>query len=97
MEVLVLVWNSEGETILKFAESLSLSIANTWFKKEDKLLVSYDSGGNRSVVDYVLVRAGERAMIRDVKVIINEPCLSQHKLMICIIDWKDKAHIRKFS
>ena len=83
--------NSEGEMILEFAESLSLSIANTWFKKEDKLLVSYDSGGNRSVVDYVLVRAGERTMIRDAKVITNEPYISQHKLMICIIDWKDKS------
>ena len=50
--------NSEGEIILEFAESLSLSFANTWFKKEDKLLVSYDSGGNRSVVDYLLVRTG---------------------------------------
>ena len=53
--------------------AVSLSIANTWFKKEDKLLMSYDSGGNRSVVDYVLVRAGERTMIRDAKVITNEP------------------------
>ena len=43
------------------------------------------------MVDYVLVRAGERTMIRDAKVITNEPCLSQHKLMICIIDWKDKS------
>ena len=71
--------NSERELILEFAESLCLIIANTWFKKEDKLLVSYDSGGNRSLVDYVLVRAGERTMIKDVKVITNEPCISQHK------------------
>ena len=43
------------------------------------------------MVDYVLVRAGERTMTRDVKVITNEPCISQHKLMICIIDWKEKS------
>ena len=43
------------------------------------------------MVDYVLVRAGERTMIRDVKVITNQACISQHKLMICIINWKDKS------
>ena len=38
--------------------------------------MSYDSGGNRSVVDYVLVRAEERTMIKDVKIITNEPCIA---------------------
>ena len=53
--------------------------------------MSYDSEGNRSVVDHVLVRPGECTMIRDVKVTTYELCISQHKLMICIIDWKDKS------
>jgi hypothetical protein len=42
-------------------------------------------------VDYVLVRRKDLSMIRDVKVIPNEPCLLQHKLLICIVDWKERT------
>jgi hypothetical protein len=44
--------------------------------------VSYESGG-KTVVDYVLVRKRERQNVMDVKVIRSEPCLTQHKLMVC--------------
>ena len=44
------------------------------------------------MVDYMLVRYKDRSMIRDVKVIPNEPCLLQHKLLICVVDWKE--HVR---
>ena len=36
--------------VLEFAEGLGLAVANTWFKKSDKLKVTYESGGCRSVV-----------------------------------------------
>jgi len=78
--------NAEGEMILELAESLDLAVTNTWFRKEDKLKVTYESGGCRSVIDYVLVRAQERKQVRDTKVIPNEVCLSQHKLLICVVD-----------
>ena len=87
--------NWEGELILEFADSLGLVVANTWFIKRDKLKVTYESGGCKSVVDYMLVRATERSMLRDVKVIVNEPSIPQHKLLICVLDWRDRTKKRR--
>jgi len=82
--------NLEGELVLEFADARALVVANTWFKKKPGHMITFESGGNRSVVDYVMVRHKERGMIRDVKVIPNEPCLMQHKLLICVADWKER-------
>jgi hypothetical protein len=79
--------NAEGELLLEFAESLGLAIGNTWWKKPIKKMVTYSSGGNKSVVDYVLVRGDERQNVTDITVIPNEPCLLQHKLVICVVRW----------
>jgi hypothetical protein len=79
--------NAEGELLLEFAESLGLAIGNTWWKKPIKKMVTYSSGGNKSVVDYVLVRGDERQNVTDITVIPNEPCLLQHKLVICDVRW----------
>ena len=35
-------------------------------------------------VDYILFRRGLRKHIRDVKVIPEEECLTQHRLLVCI-------------
>ena len=36
-----------------------------------------------SVVDYILVDQSEKSTVSDVTVIRNEPCLLQHKLLVC--------------
>ena len=61
--------------LLEFADSHSLVITNTCFAKVDSKKITYDSGGNRSVVDYILVRACQRQMVSDVTVINGEPCI----------------------
>ena len=43
-------------------------------------LVTYESGGVSSVVDYVLARKKDMKDVKDVKVILGEECVSQHKL-----------------
>ena len=48
--------NAEGEAILEFATSFDLVVANTFFTKEMQKLVTYESGGVSSVVNYVLTR-----------------------------------------
>ena len=83
--------NLEGEMILEFADSLNLAVANTWFKKEDNKLITYESGGCRTVVDYILVRKSERKFIRDVKIIRSEACIPQHKLLICVMELNEKV------
>jgi hypothetical protein len=83
--------NLAGEMLLEFVEARGMVIANTWFDKEDAKKVSYESGGCKTVVDYVLVRKREQRNVIDVKVIPGEACLTQHKLMICTLIVSEQA------
>ena len=76
------VRNLEGEMILEFAEAHKLTVLNTWFVKEDTKKITYESGGCKTVVDYMLTRQRDRTMVPDVKVIGKESFIPQHKLMI---------------
>ena len=89
------VRNTEGEMLLEFAHAMDLAVANTWFMEEEAKKVTYESGGNKSVVDYILVRKGERAMVRDAKVIPREECLSQHKLLVGLVEFRKHPRKRK--
>ena len=65
-------------------------MANTLFTKKEKQTVTYESGGNRSMIDYILVRKRLR-MLTYVTVIPNEPCILQHKLLFCSVKWREKV------
>ena len=67
--------NLKGELLLKFAEARDLVVANTWFMKKKKQMVTYESGGNRSMIGYILVRKRDMRKINDVTVIPNESCI----------------------
>jgi hypothetical protein len=75
--------NEEGEMLLEFALAHNLTVMNTCFEKEMAKKVTYESGDCKTVVDYILVRQRDRNLMHDVKVIRSEPCLPQHKLMVC--------------
>jgi hypothetical protein len=77
------VRNIEGELLLEFADAMGLAICNTWFTKTDSQKVTYESGGNKTQVDYVLMRKEERPLVSNVRVIQSEACIPQHKLLIC--------------
>ena len=67
--------NAEGEMLLEFADAMGLTVCNTWFTKKDSQKVTYESGGCKTVVDYVLIRREERQMISNVTVIqVNDLC-----------------------
>ena len=84
------VRNTEGEMLLEFADAMDLVVTNTWFTKDDYQLVTYESGGCKTVVDYILVRKAERSMmVTNVTVISNEPVLPQHKLLMDTIQLKE--------
>jgi hypothetical protein len=87
--------NLEGEMLLEFAVAKELIVANTWFQKRDTQIISYESGGCSTVIDYILVPKGDRTMIQDVKVIRSEPCIPQHKLMICVMRLKESVRRKK--
>ena len=61
MEEMVLV----KEMLLKFCHEKELSVANTWFKKNEGRNVTYRSGKNRKI-DFVLVGRNYREYLKDV-------------------------------
>jgi hypothetical protein len=87
--------NVEGEMLLEFADAMGLAVMNTWFKKEDGRLVTYVSGGRKTVVDYILVRKAERKMMQNVNVVQGEPCILQHKLLIGVMVLRESLKKKK--
>jgi hypothetical protein len=78
--------NMEGCRVLEFGEAHGLVVGNTWFKRLKDRLVTYRSGNEKTVIDYVLVREKDRKLIRNVKVI---PGLLQHGLLVMDIISKE--------
>src|SRR5437867_1576721 len=89
------VRNTEGEMLLVFADAMKLVVLNTWFTKDKSKKVTYESGGNKSVVDYMFVRRCDLAKVSDINVIGSEECVQQHRLLICKIDLQESVKKRK--
>ena len=90
--------NVEGEMILEFADAWNFVVANTWFKKNEGRLITYEIPWKcRTVIDYFLIRKSDRKLIRDVKVIRQEECISGHKLIICVLDLMEGLNKRKLE
>src|SRR6266516_668899 len=87
--------NTEGEMLLEFADAMKLVVLNTWFTKNEPKKVTYESGGNNTVVDYMLVRKCDLAKVTDINVIGSEECVKQHKLSVCKIELKECVKKRK--
>ena len=49
--------NAEGARILEFGDVVSMVVCSTFFKKEDSKLITYQSGDNRSMIAYLMVRS----------------------------------------
>jgi hypothetical protein len=77
--------NTEGEAFLEVALALDMAVVNTWFVKPESQRISFESGGNRTTVDYVLVRRADLSKVQDMKVIPGECCLLQHRLLVCVL------------
>ena len=45
-------------------------------------LITYQSGDNRSMIDYLMVRKTDRCLVKDVKVISSEECVPQYRMVI---------------
>ncbi|XP_014679155.1 PREDICTED: craniofacial development protein 2-like [Priapulus caudatus] len=79
------VRNVEGERILEFAVVNDLVVGNTCFKKHECHLVTYQSGGISTQIDYILFRCNQRKLIVNVKTIPGEECATQNRLQVCDI------------
>ncbi|EDO34761.1 predicted protein, partial [Nematostella vectensis] len=75
--------NIEGERILEFSIANNFVICNSFFQKRKSHLVTYESGGASTQVDYILSQKCHFKSVHNVKVIPNEECATQHKLLVC--------------
>ena len=81
--------NTEGERILEFAVAHDLVVGNTHFHKKENNLITYQSGGNSSQIDYILVRKSDFKQVRNIKVILGEEVVTQHRLLLVTdMKWK---------
>jgi len=55
--------------LLEFCDARELCVANMWFKKTDKIKITFKSGMNVSEIDFILVRKKGRKYLRNVKAI----------------------------
>ena len=78
--------NPEGESILSFAQSYNLVVANTYFHKKDEHLITNKSGDGCSTVDYIITRREKLKNIKDCKVIPGECAITQHRILV--MDYK---------
>ena len=86
--------NASGENIIQFANAMEMTIANTRFKKRSSQLITYESGQNKTQVDYILVAAKQAGNIIHCKVIPSEYAATQHKLVVMDLRMgiKEKSH-----
>ena len=85
--------NQEGDNILEFTKAVDLALGNSFSRKRKEHYVTYMSGTNRTVFDYILVRRQDLRDPRECKVIPGESIASQHRLLLATIEFK--AHHKK--
>ena len=72
-------------------------VGNSFFTKRESHIITYESGSNKSVVDYILLKKHHLKLVKDIKVIPSEEAVPQHKLLVCeIVIPKPKVEKRKF-
>jgi exonuclease III len=92
--------NVEGERVLGMAQAYDLALVNTFYTQSDEKLITYKSGGNATVIDYITVRRTQLGRVRNCKVIPGESLAAQHRLLVCDlavprIKKKDRKKVRK--
>ena len=81
--------NTDGERVLEFSVANNLVVANSWFKKKSKHLVTYQSGLYSTQIDYMLCRRRLLKYVTNVKVIPGEVCFSAQT---CSCSTGDSSH-----
>ncbi|XP_058216771.1 uncharacterized protein LOC131327642 [Rhododendron vialii] len=85
--------NEGGRRILDFAVAFDLIVGNTLYRKREEHLITFESGPNKSQIDYFLARGADRLTCKDCKVIPGECLVAQHRLLV--LDISLKGNIRK--
>ena len=62
---------------------------------KDNHLITYQSCGFLSQVDYILLQCNKFLLIKDIKIIPGEECITQHHLLICDLKLKISKNTEK--
>ena len=65
------------------AQIHNLALINTFFTQTEEKLITYRSGGNATVIDYITTRRTQLGQIRNFKVMPGESIATQHRLLVC--------------
>ena len=87
--------NDDGDRILDFAVANDFVIGNTFFEKRNSHLITYQSGPSSTQIDFILLRKQHLKLVKDIKVIPNEECVPQHKLVTCDVCLKISKYPHK--
>ncbi|XP_070040162.1 uncharacterized protein [Nicotiana tomentosiformis] len=74
--------NGGGTSLLDFAKSFGLVIANSNFPKREGHLVTFQNVTAKTQIDYLLLRRCDRELFKDCKVIPGEILTTQHMLLV---------------
>ena len=77
--------NKEGERILEFCNAVELKVLNTWMDNEEDKRVTYESGGVKSMIDYLLGRGEAKTELHGLDVVYVG---MQHRLVVGDFRWK---------
>ncbi|KAG5605655.1 hypothetical protein H5410_027147 [Solanum commersonii] len=80
--------NGGGTSLLDFTKAFELVIANSCFPKKENHMVTFHSSVAKTQIDYLLLRKGERGLLKDCKVIPSENLTTQHKLLVMDLEIK---------
>ena len=61
--------NAEGRRLMEFCDEKDLCVTNTWFYNAEKRKITYNAGGCKTEIDFLLVGEKYRKYVTDVKVI----------------------------
>jgi hypothetical protein len=86
------VRNEEGCRVLELVDAHSMVMGNTLFKRAPARLITYRSGENMSMIDYVMVKAKDRKYVKNVKAI---PGMLQHSLVVMDVVSKEMGKKEK--
>ncbi|KAL1454893.1 hypothetical protein WDU94_009023 [Cyamophila willieti] len=90
--------NEEGDRIVDFALASDMAILNTFFKKNEKQLLTYKSGERTSQIDFILARRKHIKEVKNCKVINGEAVTPQHRtLVIDVTFMMNKKKVTKFT
>ena len=73
--------NADGGRVLDFVIANDFIIGNTFFNKRDSHLATYQYGNAKIQIDFIISRKRNLKMAKNIKAILSEECVPQHKFL----------------